>query len=468
MVRGASCACRRLRLLQRVRKTHRSTKPSWTAPVSPCQPAPEFASSHTTVSDYAALLAQLYARPAQPAAQGLVRMQALLAALGGPHRQVPSVVVAGTNGKGSTSYLIAETLRRAGHKTGLFTSPHLLTFAERIRINGVAISRAHVVRMLAHVTCVAAQHSLTPTFFEVTTAVALCYFAESKVRMAVLEVGLGGRLDATNAADKVLTVLTPISRDHEALLGYDIASIAQEKAAILHPGVPVVIAPQTRAAQAVIGARVAALELVAHESDAGEAAFAHVMPPYQRQNFACAQAAVRALDAHGIADVPSHAFDAAAAAFAWPGRYQWLWPGEQSAVALPCPVILDGSHNAAGALALSQAIAQDLRMRGRRIHVIFALVLGKDCAGMLAHMAPWAATWRVCGVRSKRRRDVAELAIQVGHGAQAFDTFASAWRAIAETAIDPEDRIIVCGSLFLVADALSVLTSAERDPPIDG
>lgn len=436
--------------------------------IRPCQRGCPFGSSVAIVTDYATCLAELYGRPPQDTALGLARMQALLSALGDPQDHVRSVVVAGTNGKGSTCHLVAQALRRAGHRVGLFTSPHLLAFGERIRVDNEPIGRQEVIRGLARIYAAAQAHALAPTFFEVTTALGLCHFAERQVDLAVLEVGLGGRLDATNAARKALTVLTPISYDHEALLGRQLAQIAAEKAAILTAGVPAVIAPQAAEAQAVIDARLEILAIDAQRTGDGEAAFSHVMPPYQRQNFACAQAVCEVLHRQGIAACPPAAFAQASATFSWPGRYQWLTPENEPDAQLPCPVILDGGHNPAGALALQKAIAEDVRMANRPIHVIFAVVQGKDAEAMLKALAPWASSWRVCGLKSKRRRDAQELAYQIGRGAQGFETFDAAWQDVLAHPPESRARIVVCGSLFLVADALACLTRAERDPPIDG
>lgn len=436
--------------------------------MTPCQQADAFASRVPVLNDYATSLAQIYARAPQPASEGLARMQALLAALGNPHRHVPSVVVAGTNGKGSTCHLISEALRLAGARVGLFTSPHLLSYTERIRVDGRLIAPKAVVDGVAHILTVAGAHALTPTFFEVTTALALRFFAQQKVDIAVLEVGVGGRLDATNVACKILTVLTPISYDHEALLGDTLAGIAAEKAAILAAHVPAVIAPQAPEAAQVIDARLEVCHIDAHYAGLGEADFAGVIPPYQRINFACAQAACQVLDAKGPVRCPPAAFAQAAANFSWPGRYQWLMPKEAGVVALPCPVILDGGHNPAGARALQAAIAADPKMTHRPLHIIFALVQGKDADAVLAALRPWAASWRVCGLKSKRRRDAADMARDIGDGAQSYNDFEAAWKDVLAHPPPPDARIVVCGSLFLVADALAHLTQAERDPPIDG
>lgn len=395
-------------------------------------------------------------------------MRALLQALGAPEREVPSVVVAGTNGKGSTCHLIAEALLCAGRGVGLYTSPHLLSFTERIRVDGQPIGRSAVVTGIARILAAAQAHQLTPTFFEVTTALALQFFAQMRVDIAVLEVGLGGRLDATNAAYKVLTVLTPISLDHEALLGATQAAIAAEKAAILTAGVPAVIAPQTAEAAGVIAARLEALGVFAQHSGDGAQAFAHVLPPYQRGNFACAQSVCRMLDAQGPVRCQPEAFDEAAARFVWPGRYQWLSPDAPGTCPLPCPVILDGGHNPAGTKALQEAILADPRMHGRSLHLIFSVVAGKDADAMVAGLSPLADSWRVCGLKSKRQRDAAGLAARIGHGAQSFVDFGAAWQDVLAHPPAPDARIVICGSLFLIADALAHLTGTARDPPIDG
>src|SRR6266852_7486091 len=185
---------------------------------------------------------------------GLRNTETLLAALGDPHREFPSVQIAGTNGKGSTAVTLASICRAAGIRTGLFTSPHLISITERIRIAGEQVSETDFARLTTQVKeCAAelvAQGRLEtlPTFFEHVTAIALLAFREARVELAILETGLGGRLDSTTAAGAEIVAITQIAMDHEEYLGHTLAEIAAEKAAIIRPGVTAIVAPQAPAA----------------------------------------------------------------------------------------------------------------------------------------------------------------------------------------------------------------------------
>src|SRR5882762_7566786 len=189
---------------------------------------------------------------------GLRNTKTLLAALGDPHREFPSIQIAGTNGKGSTAVTLDSICRAAGIRTGLFTSPHLTSITERLQIAGEQVSETDFARLTAQVKeCAAelvAQGRLKtlPTFFEHVTAIALLAFREAKVELAILETGLGGRLDSTTAAGADIVAITPIAMDHEEYLGNTLAEIAAEKAAIIRPGVTVIVAPQSKEAREVI------------------------------------------------------------------------------------------------------------------------------------------------------------------------------------------------------------------------
>src|SRR5437868_2363819 len=219
------------------------------------------------MTTYATAVSQLFAlgqELATPAGTPLRKfdiehMRTLVAALGHPERQFPSVLVAGTNGKGSTSATVASILRVAGYRTGLYTSPHLIQVNERIQISGVPISDSDFTTTYARVDEVARQLvtkgdlKLHPSFFEMTTGMAFAYFAESRIDIAVLEVGMGGRLDATNVVDPLLSIITDIALDHQQFLGNTIAEIAREKAGIIHRGGLLVTLPQHPEANDVIG-----------------------------------------------------------------------------------------------------------------------------------------------------------------------------------------------------------------------
>ena len=375
-------------------------------------------------------------------------MQQLLAAWGAPQQNQRYVIVAGTNGKGSTSLLIAEALRHSGLRVGLYTSPHLLRFTERIRIDNVEISPIQVTALYAQLCAIENRCHQTPSFFECATAMALRAFADAAVDIAVLEVGLGGRLDATNVVDKVLAVITPIDFDHQQYLGNTLTAIAGEKAAVIQPHQPVVMAPQPAEAQQVIEAVAQARQapLIAVQP-AGDVPA--TLPQYQHVNIATARAACRVLGCS------ADATERAVSAFAWPGRYQWL-------TTTP-PMLLDGAHNPAGMQALLDALQRDPRVGQRPIHAIFTALRDKEAGPMIAMLRPYVRSLCLCAVGSARTRTPMQLQ-ELAPDARVCTNFAHAM------ALMPRDDsfVLVAGSLFLVADALAWATGESRDPPVDG
>lgn len=387
----------------------------------------------------------MYGRAATGIKLGLENMRAALALLGDPQKRMRHVVVAGTNGKGSTSTLIAEALRASGVRVGHYTSPHLLRFTERIRIAGGELSAERVAPYYERIAGIEPQLAQRLSFFEIATLMAFLAFAEDGVELAVLEVGLGGRLDAVNVVDKVLTVVTPIGLDHQLYLGNDLRQIAFEKAGIMQHGVPSVSAPLDYDAWEVLSE---------HARTIGSPL--RVAPPlatsipgsYQRVN---AGVAAVALDMLGVDR--SH-FDAACASFAWPGRYQWL--GD---------VLLDGAHNPHGVAALLEALEADDRARGRAMHLVATVLADKPPGAIISPLAAHARSVVLTTVGSKRTRSKAELAAL---GYPVAETMLEALRDARARAAADGGFVLVAGSLFLVADALAELTSAPRDPPIDG
>ena len=285
---------------------------------------------------------------------GLERIRAVLSALGEPQRSFRSVHVAGTNGKGSTCAMIDAGLRAAGVRTGLFTSPHLLEPTERIQVEGIPVSQAQFQRAfeVVHETAEKLDLDCHPTYFETVTAMAFWLFGELGVETAVIETGLGGRLDATNVIEPLVTVITPIDFDHEAYLGHTIEAIAGEKAGILKAGVPAVFARQRPEAMAVLQARAQALGLSVTRAEdfeirdldidargsrfnlSGRELTCPLAGEHQVDNAVTAVLALQELsvDPEGIAETT------------WPGRLEFVSPNPD--------VLLDGAHNPAGARAL--------------------------------------------------------------------------------------------------------------------
>ena len=330
--------------------------------------------SNSSPPDNAAAVLQQFARFGVDL--GLDRIQKLLADLGNPHQTVPIVHVAGTNGKGSVCAYISAVLTAAGYRVGRYTSPHLISWHERICINQQPISEAALRACLQQVLAAIAPDAPTPTQFEVITAAAWVHFAEQKVDIAVMEVGLGGRVDATNVCDRPLvSVITPISREHWQRLGPTVAKIAGEKAGILKQSCPAVIAPQQPEAAQVLANRLKSLNCPAIWIDParlldadrlnvstplGTVEYAiQLLGDHQRVNSAAAIAALQTLQTQGW-KIPDTAIQQGMAAAQWSGRLQWD-NRSPSTAAPPLKLLIDGAHNPAAAAALRPYVEQLLR-----------------------------------------------------------------------------------------------------------
>ena len=393
---------------------------------------------------------------------GLDRISAVLAALGQPHARCRFVHVAGTNGKGSSCAMIEAGLRASGLRTGLFTSPHLAQPTERIRIAGRPISneqfsdsfnRVHecVERLLA-----AGAIDLHTTYFETVTAMAMLVFAEERTGMVVLEVGLGGRLDATNVVSPDLSVITPIDFDHEAFLGKSLESIAGEKAGILKAGVPAVFARQRPEAAAVLDRRAAGLGItvwrpapvedlkLTPRGSSFQMADLRIACPlageHQVENAATAATALLRLG------VQSAVIESGIAGTQWPGRLE--------RVAAAPDIILDGAHNPAGARALAAYI--DRFYAGRPVRLIFGSMRDKAVDEISGILFPRARQVIVTAPRQARALAPQSLAELAPHpNLQVAETLQEALAMIREAA--PEEAIFITGSLFLVAEARELL-----------
>ena len=303
--------------------------------------------------------------------------------------------VAGTNGKGSVCAIIDSICRAQGYRTGLFISPHLVTFRERIRVNGEMISEGAAANGLTMIRNLTADWDPHPTFFEVTTALALKHFGEAKIDIAVLETGLGGRLDATNAVQSDVSVITPIGLDHEKWLGRTLAEIAAEKAGIIKPGVPVVFAPQRPQAEQVIRARAA--ECGSPVQFVGETY--HSSPvalrgEYQKQNAAVAIAAIHAANMQ----VGEKAIVRGLAAVEWPARFQ-KWDER---------TIIDGAHNPGAARILAQTWREVFG--DQKATLVLAVLSDKDLRGICEALAPIAESVLLPKILTERAAAPEELA----------------------------------------------------------
>jgi dihydrofolate synthase/folylpolyglutamate synthase len=396
----------------------------------------------------------------------LDRVHRLLAALGHPERQIPPVIhIAGTNGKGSTQAMIRAGLQAAGQRVHAYTSPHLARFHERIRIAGQLIEEPQLAALLDE--CVTANGGDPITFFEITTCAAFLAFARTPADWTLLEVGLGGRLDATNVIDRPrLTIITPVSLDHQQYLGDTVAEIAGEKAGIIKRLVPCVVGPQAEEGLAVIEARAARLGApllafgqhwtiaeergrMVYQDDTGllDLHLPNLPGPHQVQNAGAAIAALRHLGFDGAA------CEAAVTRAVWPARMQRLRQGPLVDAAPQAELWLDGGHNPAGGQALAATLA---RMPKRPTHLICGMLNTKDIGGYLRPLAPHAARLTAVSIPGEKNTlpaDVTEAAaLAEGLRAGRSDSVLDAVRGIA--ASEPMARIVICGSLYLAGQVL--------------
>jgi dihydrofolate synthase/folylpolyglutamate synthase len=396
---------------------------------------------------------------------GLETFRSLLGHLGNPERAVPVVLIAGTNGKGSTAAMLASIARRAGTRTGLATSPHLERVEERVRIDGRAISTAALGRHLRRILAAAAAAGLPdPTYFEATTAAAFLAFAEAAVDLAVVEVGMGGRLDATNATEPALSIVTPVALDHTAELGTTPAAVAGEKAGIFRAGRPALLAHQEpvadealAAAAGRVGARLLRREQLARvvsvewrgldghglRLDLGGETLDLDLPlagEHQIENAATAVAAARLLDAEGLVAIDGAALRAGVAATRWPGRLEPIAvPGTSSMV------LLDAAHNPHGC----EALAGFLDRLRRPFTLLFGALGDKQVAGMLPPLAERAQAVVLTRPESPRAVDPADLRTLVP-AATRCEILESPSDALDAALAAGSELVVACGSIYLV------------------
>lgn len=389
---------------------------------------------------------------------GLSNIRELLARLGSPQAGLRCVHVAGTNGKGSVSVFLAEMLRYAGLRVGLYTSPHLHCFTERIRIDGEPLGIDRLPLLAEQVQ--AASGGIPATFFEATTALALLAFREAAVDVVVLETGMGGRLDATNAVEPELCLITPIAFDHREHLGETLAAIAAEKAGIIKSGVPVVCGVQDPEAAAVIVRTAAALNaplmqagldfqwggghgaMWFHAAD-GELTGLHcaLAGAHQLANYAQALAGALALRRRGF-DIAETALRRAGVTARWPGRLEW-W-GD------PPAVLLDGAHNAAGAVALARYLGDEVRRPARLVTGLSGARRPDEVLAPLTGALRAVYATAVPDGASVPPETVAAWAAGQGLPVRILPEPTEAFAA-AMAERQPDEVVVVAGSLYLVA-----------------
>ena len=444
---------------------------------------------------------------AQPAQKfDLAHMRVLLQGMDHPEQTFPSVLIAGTNGKGSTAATLASILRASGLKTALYTSPHLLRINERIRVNGQEIPDDVFAALHAEVDRVAerliAQGKLPwhPSFFEMMTAIAFAHFARERVEIAVLEVGMGGRLDATNVVEPLVSVITDISLDHQKYLGNTVKEIAREKAGIIRPGGVVVTLPQQPEANDVIGNTILDLGAVGisavqyvppfspesrvpsrqrkplstesrvlRPETAGEISSRYplqvmgsqilvespLVGRHQLRNVALAIAAAEELGKKGLHAITARTIEQGIRETRWPGRFQVLparmgWP----------EILLDVAHNPAGAWALRSALSE--RYSDRPLIFVFGAMRDKAISEMAEILFPLAE--RVVATRPENPRSASPEEIQhaAGRTGAEIEPVAEVGSALkrARMAAGPQTVIVVTGSIYLVGEAMRFLPTA--------
>jgi len=385
---------------------------------------------------YTEAIRWLYSTQAAGIKLGLENVRRLLDALGNPHRQLACIHVAGTNGKGSVSAMLDSVGRAAGLRTGLYTSPHLVRFNERIQVSGQPITDDEVLAGLNVIREAIARSGCIPTFFEITTALGFLHFFTQRVDLAIMETGLGGRLDATNLITPLVSVITSIDLDHQKILGDSRAKIAREKAGIIKPGVPVVSIAQTADVREVIDEVAASLSSpVTYTMEPITDLQIGLTGSHQQLNAAVAR------DALAVAKlgISSDALKTGLKSVFWPGRFQDL--GDR--------LTIDGAHN----LAASQRLVETWRecYPGVSPTIVFGGLRDKDLDQMLSALAPIAARFFLVPVKNPRAEHPANIRVPSGISGVVFPEVQEAVEAAKKLA----EPILVTGSLFLVGEVLS-------------
>ena len=423
----------------------------------------------------------------------LGHMRVLLQGMDHPERRFPSVLVAGTNGKGSTAATLASILRASGLKAGLYTSPHLVRINERIRINGKEISDDDFAELYSKIDRVAetlvekAELPWHPSFFEMMTAIAFEYFAREQVDLAVLEVGMGGRLDATNVVEPQVSVITDISLDHQKFLGNTVGEIAREKVGVIRPGGAVVTLPQQPEANDVIGNRIMELgargvnavpfvppispgssQYLVSRTEVDKPGFVYRYPlqvmgeqilaetplvgRHQLRNVALAIAAAEELSRQGFSGITAKSIESGIRETRWPGRFQVIaaragWP----------EMVVDVAHNPAGAWALRSALSE--RYEDRPLIFVFGAMRDKAISEMAEILFPLAD--RVIATRPENPRaaspeEIQQAGARIGAEIDAVENVEDAVER-ARLLANAETVVVITGSIYLVGEVMRIV-----------
>ena len=397
----------------------------------------------------------------------------LCEALGNPQHQFKSIHVAGTNGKGSTSHMLASVLQTAGYKTGLYTSPHLVDFRERIKIDGVYCSKEFIVEFTEKIKPLIA--TIQPSFFEITVAMAFSYFAQQKVDIAVIEVGLGGRLDSTNIITPEVSIITNIGLDHTQFLGDTIPQIASEKAGIIKKDVPCIVSEYTEETKPVFDA-VAIHTSLAYGSDLFtilNTKYAHdylevevlnqkiegvetykldLNGSYQAKNLQGVLGAIGILQTKGWQISNQHILDGLSQVKKNTGLY-----GRWQIIGTSPTTVVDVAHNVAG---IQTLLAQIKLVNHQQLHIVFGMVKDKDIDSVLA-LLPTQATYYFTQAQIERAIDATELQKKASEHSLTGNIYTHVNEAIsaAQKVAHTNDLIVVCGSVFLVGEIEGIIPS---------
>lgn len=405
----------------------------------------------------------LYGLKHRGANYGVDRMTHFVAALGHPEKRYPIIHVAGTNGKGSTCAMLESILRNAGLRTGLFTSPHLVHQGERVQVNRRILSHAAIAQYTTDLKPIAEQIEREhpghhPTFFEFMTGMALLCFKDQKVDVGILETGLGGRLDATNVVDPLVSVITSIGLDHTDILGPTLAHIAREKAGIIKTGRPVVMGLVPPEAEAVIrevaAEKGAPLSSVRETFGEDESSFpiTGLSGRYQRRNAATACLTVQAL--HDSFSISDQAIQEGLAEVQWPGRWD-LHPIRNKAL------ILDATHNDEGAPYLAENLRSLVEQTGQRLVIITGTLGSQRAASLIPTVCDFARELHLVEAKQPRACSFAELEAFVPrdfNGIIMRSSVKSLFPKIGECTVgEPNETIVATGSIYLIGEIMDAL-----------
>lgn len=408
---------------------------------------------------------------------GLSSTSSLLERMGNPQEGLRTIHVAGTNGKGSTAAMLSAILVQAGLNVGLYTSPHLVRFNERFRLNEQDIGDEEIMDVFKEIRAVVDERE-PPTFFEMTTAMALRFFAKKRVDWAILEVGMGGRLDATNVVQPQLTIINNVSFDHQEFLGSTLARIAREKAGIIKERIPLVTAVQQPVALAVIKTRCSALNAPCYRigreikiRTLGQQRFSYsglgwrlenlhlpLAGRHQAVNAATALGGLEVLERRGYHNLDKDQIREGLVKTRWPGRLELL--------GMKPPVLLDGAHNYAGIMALRQALQEQYTYR--KLIVVLGIMADKDLRGMLLRLAPLAERIILTRPTYERAAEPESLQAVAGEFTERTELIRPVGEALdrAMGLATSEDLVLVTGSLYFIGEVKEIHEEKNRADPV--